>query len=468
MIVWLMMLLFFEEPAALTLDEAMREALLYHRGLQRARIAFANQEARMTLVEETYRWQFGHGFDYSSGEHDGGTFRTTTSRRFATGFDASLQTATSIEDQFDRDFQTDYDLRFSLPLGARFGRRFHEKPRRDARRSLENARDGLNDTAQDVIFRVVQTYTQILLQERLTAITEKRLQRVTGLLEATTLKLDIGRVSQVDLYRVRLLKNRTELDLARRHAETERLFRDLADITGRNPKDRPPLLEPTLRIPKTTALALPNLLARYTETSRYRALSRSLKEAGVELRLAENARLPDVELRVDAHVRDVTDVFDFGTPTRDEGVTASLSQRFDFNRRPSNIGVTLAQNNLRQTKLDLLDARLDFERRVLDQIRNLSFLEEQVRLSSEARSFAENKREVASARFSRGLVDNFDLIEAEEEYLAAVTDEMRTRRDLILNWLRLEIELNQLEPEAATTASLLKFPLVESPGNSEE
>ena len=456
MLLYLTLLLLALEDGTLLLEDAIALALERNRDLQGALLNLGNSETRLDLQHETFRWQFGSGLAASDGDDSTRTvtFNTTVDKQTRLGTNLGLTASTDLSDTADERYQTDYTLSIQQPLSFRAGPLYNERGLRSAERSLESSRESLRTTRQGVIFRVVQAYYQALFQVKLISISEKSLKRVEGLVEATTIKLNIGRVSQVDLYRARLLRNRTDLDLSRAQTDLLRFYRSLGDLMGVALEEEYRLVTPTITLPQTEALDIDRLLAVYPSLISVRRLERDRREAEIDVVLAKREMWPDLNLNVNMYMDRVDDVFGFDGE-KDRGITVSLSNNYTFNRKTARAARYFAENRLKQLELNEVDLRIAFEREVLDRVQNLVFMERQLELSRTSLAFAEQQVEVARIRFERGLIDNFDVIEAEENYLSAANEQERAQRDLILQWLNLKIYLNLLDPDRIELERLL-------------
>ncbi|CAM2066885.1 TolC family protein [Sulfidibacter corallicola] len=450
--------LYQPEGSTLTLDDALTLALRGNRDLMRAGIDLENAHTRVALAKDVFSLQVNSGLS-ASGEDDSdesGTFSVTTSKKLRWGTQLTLDTDIELSRDRERRYDTDYQLTLSQPLLARGGRIFHEKGLREARIGLDDSHDRYRVRAQQTVQSVVRTYYEVLFQQRSIEFARKSLERLTQLEEATRIKLNIGRVSQVDLYRVRLSKNRTELDLARGQTDLEGLLRELSDLLGQPTDTRHRLVAPEIPTPKVVDVDAVSLLDDVNGQISHRILVRDQREAELELKLARNAMMPDLTLEAAWFADDIEDVAGFDDLT-DHGARFSLRNTYSFNQRRNRANLRFAENRLRSLSLDLTDFRMNYERAVLDRLKNLEFLEKDLNLSEQNLAFSEQQLDVAKIRFERGLIDSFDVIEAEENVLVAANDLERAHRNLVLAWLSLKIFVNRLDPETATSRELLRL-----------
>lgn len=456
---WMMCCLWVQTPAPeMTLQTAIETALSGNRDLQRARLDLENAQARVLLAKDGFRWQFNSGLDISKSDEAeaGGVFSVDASKRFRTGTEIDVGADIDLsENEADR-YDTDYSVTVTQPLLQRGGRAFHERDLRNAQRGFASSEDAYRRRAQNTVLSVVRAYFDVRFQEQALVHTRKSLERLTKILEATEIKLNIGRVSQVDLYRVRLSKNRTELNLNRNGTALDAQYRVFSDLLGLATDASFELAPIDLPMPKVTDVDPTLLLERRRRQITYRRLERDFEQARLDLRLAKQATLPDLNLVGRYYSSDIKDIAAFDGDT-DHGATFSLTNRYGFNQRRNRINVRLAENRLNQLSLDLTDFQMQYEREVLDRLRSIAFLEKEVDLGEQNLVFSQQQLEVAEIRFERGIIDSFDVIEAEENVLNAANGVDRAKRDLILAWLSLKIFTNQLEPDQTQVAALLQL-----------
>ncbi len=451
------LLVLLVEPPDLSLIDAIARALVANRGLLRSQLNLDNAITRTQLEMSDFQWQLSSAVDVAGGDSDSGTLSLSAAKKLRAGTDISLSSFTDLDkSETSTRFETDYRLTVSQPLTVGAGRLSNETQLRNARRFQTDTQVRHRGNAQNLVLNVVRTYYQVLFQQKTILFSEKSLERLEGLLEATEIKLKIGRVSQVDLYRVRLLRNRTSLDLARAHTDLERLRRNLADLVGMATREAFQPVTPAIPIPLSEDLEIATLLEDVTRQIGYGVLQRQLAESRIDLTLARRSLWPDLSLNLNFFVDRVPELTSL-SGADDPGYSISLSQRYQHNRKRARANVVFAENQLKQEDLGLTDFRREFERGVLDRVRNLGFVEQQVALNRESLLFSEQQLEVARIRFERGLIDNFDVIEAEENVLSAANAMERAERDLVLGWLGLKIYLNRLEPDQVTLANLLQL-----------
>nr|WP_243435749.1 TolC family protein [Acanthopleuribacter pedis] len=440
----------------MTLQHAIETALQQNRDLQRAHLDLQNAQSRVLLAKDSFRWQFSSGVSYSKTDETdaGGVFSVDASKKLRTGTELDIATDIDLSEASEDRFDTDYSVTLTQPLLQRGGRAFHERDLRFAERGLATSEDSLRRRAQNTVLAVVRAYFDVRFQEQTIIHTRKSLERLEKILDATEIKLNIGRVSQVDLYRVRLSKNRTELNLNRNATDLEFQYRRFSDLLGLSTSARFQLAPVDLPMPEVVSVDPLPLLERRRVQITHRRLERDYHQARLDLKLSKQATLPDLNLVGRYFVSDIQDVAAFDGET-DHGSTISLSNRYSFNQRRNRVNVRLAKNRLRQIELDLTDFQMQYEREVLDRLRSLAFLEKEVDLSEQNLLFSRQQLEVAEIRFERGIIDSFDVIEAEENVLNAANTVDRAKRDLILAWLSLKIFTNQLDPDSVNVDQLL-------------
>ena len=101
------------------------------------------------------------------------------------------------------------------------------------------------------------------------------------------------------------------------------------------------------------------------------------------------------------------------------------------------IGVRTARLNYNAKKDDIV-------REVRYQFESLKKAEEDIRIRMQQRHQAEGKLAIASIKFNHGMTDNFDVIEAETDYLRASVDLLTAETAYIVGTYRMRSAMGTL------------------------
>jgi outer membrane protein len=302
-------------------------------------------------------------------------------------------------------------------------------PIRDAEYSVGVLESRLRAQILQVIAEAKQAYYNTILAERLIQVSEQAIARDHKLIEASNALFRAGRASQRDIVSAEIQLSDDLSDLAARRAELDVAQLVLRDVLGLaigeylKPADSTVPFDPiTPSLERWIEQALAN--RPEIQEIRYR-----LDQSALAVRVAGNAVLPKLDL-VGAFRR-----HDFDTSSRrvwgfdSQSWLAAVEFEIPF-------GNVAARE--RQSALALQHARigreLENQRRLIElEVRteevslreNLAELEAQTDKVEQARS----KLDIAQVRYQRGIADNLDvtdaqqdLVDAESDLLAAVVD----------------------------------------------
>ena len=274
-----------------------------------------------------------------------------------------------------------------------------------------------------------QAYYNTILAERLIQVSEQAIERDHRLIEASDALYRAGRASQRDIVSAEIQLSDDLSDLAQRRASLDVAQLALRDVLGLaigeylKPADSSIPFEPVkIRV----GTWIENALAARPEIQEilYR-----LQQSDLRVRVAGNQTLPKLDL-VGAFRRNSD-----GTSSRD--VWGFDSQRwiagFEFEIPFGNVA---ARERLRAASLDYsrVERELANERRLIElEVRteavNLEENLQELRAQTDKVEQARHKLEIAQVRYQRGIADNFDvtdaqqdLVDAESDLLAAVVD----------------------------------------------
>lgn len=291
----------------------------------------------------------------------------------------------------------------------------------DAERRIDAAENALARTREDLVLEVVRSFYQVVEAEELLAVGARSVDRVAGLAEMASGRLELGQVSKMDVYRASLnvarLRN-AQLELESRR---ERALDTLKLLIGVDPEVEfqvnGGLQGPTLDgldLAKAEEIAL-DLRPEIAE-----ARSR-VADAEREVLVARHRLWPELDL-VGSYARQgLGDSFDDSTRFDREEWTVGFRSTSPLNRTAERVAIGVAEIELRGRERELRLARHQVRREVRDALRQLERVSASSALASEIAEQAERQVELARLRYERGVTDNFDLVQAELELAQART-----------------------------------------------
>ncbi len=380
------------------------------------------------------------------------TYKVDVVQKLTTGTElrASVGT-TSAQNQLGNYYNADTTLQVSQPLLRGFGRTV-------ARRGLTSAEVGIAEaqrqrllTQQQVVLQVAAAYYQLVAQAQMALVSEKGLERARRLVEASKAKLEIGRVSQLDVYRAQQLAGQAEAQLLDARGAVEDARAQLLYLMGRGPdfafevKDAVPRETETLDPQTAVEVALSHRLELQSAEA-------AVAEADRTASFAKNQMLPQVDLNLALTRRETSDTFLGSFKLNDFRFATffAISLPADASAQSIQFQTAMLDRNRRRRDLETL------KRRIADDVRHT--LRQQARLVkalelADARvDLAQKEAEVADLRYQRGLSNNLDVVNAEDGLLQAQSQQMEALAQLAVARLALHATLGILDPEALAHA----------------
>jgi outer membrane protein len=297
----------------------------------------------------------------------------------------------------------------------------------DAERRIDAAENALGRAREDVVLDVVRSFYDVVEAEELLGVSDRSVERVAGLAEMASGRLELGQVSKMDVYRASLNVARLQnarLDLA---ARRDRAIDSLKLLLGVDPEIefaidgrlQGPGLE-GLDLAKAEEIAL-DLRPEIAEARE------RVADAEREVLVARHRLWPELDL-VGSYARQgLGESFDDSTSLDREEWTVGFRSTSPLNRTAERVAIGVAEIELRGRERELRIARHQVRREVRDALRQLERVTASAALASEIADQADRQVELARLRYDRGVTDNFDLVQAELELAQARTGSVLAR-----------------------------------------
>lgn len=404
----------------LTEDDAVRLALRNNRTLIRARLQREVQQLSLDVSEDRYRPRANletSVSDSSSGDtvaelFAGPTLRVPTGGAFSLGWSQPLHGG---------NIGGMGTLAFSQPLLRGFGTSIDTAPVRLARLDEQRNILFLRDTIADVIVSAVTAYRSLIRADQAVAIDRESLARAKRQLEVNRSLIRAGRMADREIVQ-------TEAEVANRAlalAESENgLNRANARLLSVLDIDRTAGVSPVQQLP-TVELAQhvieQSLLTAFENRNDYRRARIDQAAAEINLRVAENNRLWDLNLNAS--------VSRAGDGERDYGAGLGLS--IPLGDRAPQLAAVSARNELQEVRIALAELSQSIRIAVSQSILDAETGYRRVELARHARELAEQTVAVEQEKLSLGLSSTFQLTAVEDALVAAKTREL----DAVIGYL---------------------------------
>jgi outer membrane protein TolC len=431
-----------EDALEWPLETCLTFALKQNRSLLTRTVSLEGSAMALAEAQQAFRWQWSLGA--AAGSDGDPVLTSQLIKQSSYGLQTVISSATDFSGHGD--VQSNWHFRLSVPLYNGFGKDEVQQSLRLAQTSYQRSLDGMVQSRQQLVFLVTQAYLNVLQQEKLVEIGEKSLERSQSLAEATEIKLRIGRVSKVDLYRVQTQLAQTELNLLTTKQRRDDAQVALLDLLGLSTHQAFRGIYVDFQLHQSEDLDLSALFRAAYHSFSYLQWEEDFKEATISLKLQKRRRFPKVQLSGDYRVSDVRNLMDRGDDF-DQDSSVYLSTNLNRTQVQTQFDILAAQRTLTLLQLKKDDLLKNFRRSIRNQLTNIATKEKSIGFSQQTMENAKQQFEVAKSRFERGLIDNFQVIEAEKSYLDAAVSYESATNHLILAWIELKIFLNDLSVE---------------------
>jgi outer membrane protein TolC len=433
----------------LGLAAAVREALDQSERTADARDAVEQAELVRRLARNAFHPKLVPNILGSFGQSDvaNQTYRLDVTQRLPTGTELRAGVgATSAENQLGRYYNTDTTLEISQPLLRGFGKGAAKRQLTAADARLADAERQRALAEQRLTLDVVAAYYRLVAQQRLAEVAAASLERAKTLLEASQAKLEVGRVSQLDVYRARQLVAQAEgqvLDARAASQDAKDLLRLLMGRTSGADFEVAPEIPPAGSAAPATEDAAALALERRLEI---RSAVEAIGEAERSASFAKNQLLPQVDVNFAFTRRQAAERLGGGFGLDDFEFATFFAVSMPVDRTPQVVEYhqSLIERDRRKRELDTLRLRIADEARRA--VRQLERLAKGLEVADASVEFARKELEVAELRYQRGLSNNLDVVNAEGAVLSAEARRLQTLTDRAVAQIALRATLGILDP----------------------
>lgn len=289
----------------------------------------------------------------------------------------------------------------------------------EAERRVLASEHAIEVAREETVFQIVRAYYEVVRAQQLLEVAGRSLERVRDLEKSAEARLEIGKVSKMDVYRAELQEARVQNTLADQEARRASALDELKLLLGLDPRVDVEIA-PHLQGPSVSDLKGVDLEdqadSRRAEVREARA---EVADSERKLVLAKYGLWPSVDL-VGYYAQ--------------QGVGESFGDSFDLDRTEWNVGfrssvpldrtvqkaaLTEAEITLRSRERAFRQIRGQVVGQVRQAIRRLERAKAESELAARVANQAAQQEELARYRYEKGLSDNFDLVQAEEQLTEA-------------------------------------------------
>ncbi len=340
-----------------------------------------------------------------------------------------------------------YSLSLSQPLLRGLDPAVTREPLRQADRQVATVGRNLSIQRKRTVVAVWGAYLASILQDELVKEAAGRTARAETILESSRAKEAIGSVSRLDVLRAEQLVAQSRSQ----ENDTRNARDDALDVLARL-LGRPAGSRWRLSAPERLPVAVPSeddaIAAALSSREEVVEARERAKDAEFQLRIAKSLLLPSLDAGLTWSAAGSGNRLGnaLGSPGPSVWTLGFSSQA------PLNLGTQLAAKSQAEVTLRAARRRVetleaDVVRQVRAAARRLATARDRLAIDEANEGVARMQLEVAELRFSKGLTDNFFVVDAEGLYNSARVSLLTSRQQLLLDELRLLSEAGLLRPE---------------------
>lgn len=378
----------------------------------------------------------------------GGSSGSETTRGAGIGFTKRTRIGTQVGVSGDTTkigdtHTTSIGFELTQPLLRGLGRAVNEDGLLDAEFSLLSSERSFLEFQESLILSVVRSFYEIIRQREVLGLNERSAERTGHHLEAAQARERVGLASRIDVLRAEIQLRQAEDNLlVARQAYGDAVDR-LRILLGFGPEDD---VEIDADLSYEEFEIDPETAMRLAMTNRL-DLARARDEIDQQqrnLKVAKNNTLPQLDLVLGYQKFGTGPAFSDSSSLSDSTWTIGLSSSTDIMR-------TAERARYEQSKLDLAASRRNYQllkdtvvREVKDALRRLDTSLKRIAIRARDIGHASQKLKLAGMRFDRGLADNFEVIDAEEEIIRAETNRISAVTDYIVSQIEVKRAIGTL------------------------
>jgi len=417
-------------PDVLTLDSALQVGARHSRSLQDQRDQLYRSMVSLLGVRRNFGLNLAGTVSYvfneeSNGDQsEAGNLDVSASRILPTGGDVSLSGSTGVDRSSDTNgvdseiYGSSVRLRVDQPLLAGAGYGISHENLTQAQRNLVYALRRFALQRQDSAITSLEGFYALLLQRSVLENTRKNVAQSSRLRERSEALFSVNRAPAIDVLRAQQQELSASNQLNRAEADYDGQIRRFSLSLGLSVEQRSAIRGEVPSVaPMPTdedacvARALEHRLDLQTVADRVADAERGLRQSKSWL-------LPDLDIYGTVSLSD-SGAESFGDQDLEEQYEAGVTLELPLDKRDERDAVKLARIELAAARRSLEQKRDEVRLEVIDSFTRLRFLAGSVSIERQNIEIAERRARNAMLRFRNGELLNRDVVEAENELLAA-------------------------------------------------
>ena len=411
-----------EEEAVLSLEEAVMLALKQNLNLQSSQDRVTSAKISLETAESDFKLKIRPEISglYQQNDELDQNYGVQFSKQFHYGGELSWQANTSVDDTLDEEYRTDVSLIYRQPLLRGRGTLATTNKLRSAEQNSRSQYRSLLLSQQRLIVQIAASYYGIVREQMVIDVNERAVERAKLLYQAAEAKLKVGMASKMDVFRAELQSLNAENSLVDVRASLENAKRRFNLLLGAEMGTE--YLFPSTLSYHPIGLDKERLLQEALENRLELQDARErIEDAEQQIKIAKQNLLPPLDVSVRYTVRGEGDAFEKSLDMNDDFWGIGVNSSFDLDLAQEKATYQQAQLTLNGTFRALKSTRDDIISEVLEAMTSVRQAEASVQLQKQSMAQTEKQLELSALRYKKGLSDNLDVVNAEENFVKAKT-----------------------------------------------
>ncbi len=420
------------KPLELSLQGAIKVALKQNISIMSYYDSIESSELDLMLRASDFDTKFTPNVSYSraDGEYDTQTYGMSVDKKLKYGTSLGASVETYITDNSDEAYTSTAAVTLTQPLLRSAGTRYNTASLLGAREGLLQQERSLELARQSLIINCISSYCGIIESQLMLKAYKKSHNRTKELLSHAQVKLELGTVSKMDVYRAEISLLQSETSLISYNESVASQVDDFKLLLGLplnselalTDKDFSRMREELIPLDEAIRLARRNRLELKSYHENIAAYERSLF-------ISRRNLSPPLDLSVSANFTGNGDAFKGSTTLDEESWNISISSSLDLERKSEKVNYLNAQLTLNRARRELRQYEDEIVIEVKNRYRNVTQNLKKIALQKKSVEASQKQLEFTTLRYSAGEIDNLTVIEAQENviqaevrYYSAITD----------------------------------------------
>lgn len=412
---------FAEEGARIiSLNDAIRLALEHNRDLQSSRDRVKSSNITVGTEKSDFRIKVRPEISglYQQNEELDQYYALQVSKQLYTGGELIWKGETSVDNSVFEEYQTDLIFGYTQPLLRGRGTLPTTNRLVTAEQNSRIQYRSFLIAQQRLTVLVAASYHGILRDQMLIGVAERAIERSKLLLQAAEAKLKVGMASKMDVFRAELQLLTAENGLVDVKASLENSTRRFNLLLGTEMETEYTFSSPLEYQPITPDQD--RLIQQSMENRlEIKNARERVEEAERQLKVAKQRLLPPLDVSVQYTLRGQGDALEESLEMEDDFWGIGINSSFDLDFARERAAYQQTQIAVDETVRTLQSTQDDIIAEVLQTIVSVMQAEASVNLQEQSMRQAEQQLELSALRYKKGLSDNLDVVNAEENFVQA-------------------------------------------------